>query len=145
MLYHLYKSKYCSLRLEAHVFFVFFSIGKTLSNKTVQTPEELIKTVGDTAVFHCEHSISGYDRMLWYKQSNLGSELKYLGNLFYETQTPEEQRFTLSGDGRSKGSFSIAKLTVNDSTVYFCAAYAQFLTCCDYNTKTPPHTLAVSS
>ncbi|KAL6477488.1 hypothetical protein MHYP_G00133230 [Metynnis hypsauchen] len=113
---------------------------KTLSNKAVQTPRELIKTVDDTAVFYCEHTMSGYDRMLWYMQSNSETQLKYLGNLFYGNPTPEEQRFRLDGDGRSKGSFSIHNLTANDSSVYFCAAYAQFHICCDHNTKTPPHT-----
>lgn len=101
----------------------FLSIASVLSKAVLQTPPDLLENLEDTAVLHCSHNVSDYNRILWYKMSSSGSEMKHLGYLLLETPNPEEPRYKLSGDGRSKGSLSIPSLTLQDSAVYFCAAY----------------------
>lgn len=107
-----------------HYYLLFsLSIASVLSKAVFQTPQDLLKNVEDTAVLYCSHNVTDYNLILWYKMSSSGSEMKYLGNIFVETPNPEESRINLSGDGRSKGSMSIPSLSLQDSAVYFCAAY----------------------
>ncbi|KAG7328536.1 hypothetical protein KOW79_008480 [Hemibagrus wyckioides] len=80
---------------------VYFCAATSVLSKAVfQTPQDLLKNVEDTAVLYCSHNVTDYNRILWYKMSSSGSEMKYLGNLFVETPNPEESRINLSGDGR---------------------------------------------
>uniref|UniRef100_A0AAR2JHX8 Ig-like domain-containing protein n=1 Tax=Pygocentrus nattereri TaxID=42514 RepID=A0AAR2JHX8_PYGNA len=120
-----------SLCQGAKFFFSFLvcSIAKTLSNKAVQTPPDLTKNVGDTVVFYCEHNISGYDRMLWYKQSN--SETTALALISYtvgkgslNNEDRFQERFTLNRQTTVE-DLSISELQQSDSAVYYCGVSKQ--------------------
>uniref|UniRef100_A0A4W4E526 Ig-like domain-containing protein n=1 Tax=Electrophorus electricus TaxID=8005 RepID=A0A4W4E526_ELEEL len=95
-------------------------------NKTV--PESGSLTVKDLdftdSTLHCSHSITGYQVIIWYRQSQ-DSQLHLLGYLNTDIKNPEEalkKKIDLDGDGRNKGTLTIKNLEWNDSAVYFCAA-----------------------
>uniref|UniRef100_A0A673YW48 Ig-like domain-containing protein n=1 Tax=Salmo trutta TaxID=8032 RepID=A0A673YW48_SALTR len=92
------------------------------SNQVHQRPESLYKNQGELAKMECSHSISGYNVILWYKQSNY-RELVLLGYLYGKTGYPEAG-FDIEGDGNAGGTstLTINQLTPNSSAVYYCAA-----------------------
>ncbi|XP_056111056.1 uncharacterized protein LOC130088362 [Rhinichthys klamathensis goyatoka] len=96
-------------------------LGKTVD----QTPDNLIKNQDESAVIICAHKIPNYDQILWYKQSQDTSGLKLMGYLYYsENKESEfENKIKLEGDAKKNGTLSINSLRLNDSAVYFCAAY----------------------
>uniref|UniRef100_A0A8K9UX36 Immunoglobulin V-set domain-containing protein n=1 Tax=Oncorhynchus mykiss TaxID=8022 RepID=A0A8K9UX36_ONCMY len=89
------------------------------SNQVYQSPASLYKIQGKSAKMVCSHSISGYDRVLWYKQSNY-RELVYLGYLNVKTGYPEAG-FDIEGDANAGGTstLTIKQLTPNSSAVYY--------------------------
>ncbi|KAK7141936.1 hypothetical protein R3I94_011583 [Phoxinus phoxinus] len=95
--------------------------------KTVlQSPDDLMRNRDESAVFICAHNIQDYNRMLWYKQSRDTSGLTLMGYLSFDQENKEpefENKIKLSGDGRNNGTLTINSLRLNDSAVYFCAAY----------------------
>ncbi|KAL7862347.1 hypothetical protein SRHO_G00137880 [Serrasalmus rhombeus] len=97
--------------------------GSALCN-VVQNPPDLIKNQNDTAEIKCAHSVTNYERILWYKHTQT-TKLKFMGYLNNQFPNPETEfaKISLSGDGRNNGSLIISRLSVNDSAVYFCAAY----------------------
>lgn len=106
-----------------HIISIFFS-GFAFSNKVSQSPPDLFKAKGDDAELECQHSISNYNVMLWYKQT-LGRGLTLLGHLFMSSDQTESDfvnKFHLKGDATKKGFLVIKNLLHNDSAVYFCAA-----------------------
>ncbi len=89
-----------------------------------QSPGDLIKNKDESAVIICTHNISNYDRILWYKKDIMG--FKFMGYLNLQNKYPEsefENKIKLDGDGRKNGTLTISNLNLNDSAVYFCAAY----------------------
>uniref|UniRef100_A0AAY4AIY3 Ig-like domain-containing protein n=1 Tax=Denticeps clupeoides TaxID=299321 RepID=A0AAY4AIY3_9TELE len=88
-------------------------------NKVHQAPKDMIVNEGKQVELICSHKLTSYDRMHWYQQH--GSELKYLGNLFYDTGYMEVDRISFSGDGRSEGTLKVSDVTLPDSAVYYCA------------------------
>lgn len=79
-----------------------------------------------SAVFKCTHNIASYFQMMWYKQIQGTMGLKLMGYLNGETESKEAEftnKIFLKGNGRKNGTLTIEKLTLNDSAVYFCAAY----------------------
>ncbi|KAL7862358.1 hypothetical protein SRHO_G00137990 [Serrasalmus rhombeus] len=102
---------------------LLFFPGSALCN-VVQNPPDLIKHQNDTAEIKCAHTVKDYNRMLWYKHDQATS-FKFMGYLNLQTPNPEAEfeNIKLSGDGRNNGSLIISRLSVNDSAVYFCAAY----------------------
>uniref|UniRef100_A0A8C7D3W9 Ig-like domain-containing protein n=1 Tax=Oncorhynchus kisutch TaxID=8019 RepID=A0A8C7D3W9_ONCKI len=91
------------------------------SNQVHQTPADLYKNQGESARMECSHSISGYNRILWYKQSN--REFVFLGYMIGTSGSPEAG-FDIVGDASAGGTstLTIKQLTPNSSAVYYCAA-----------------------
>ncbi|XP_053365722.1 junctional adhesion molecule-like [Clarias gariepinus] len=91
-----------------------------------QNPPDLIKAQDELAEIKCAHTVQSYDRILWYKH-NQDTGFTLMGYIYSTTTLKPEEEFKtkikLSGDGRNNGSLTINSLTVNDSAVYFCAAY----------------------
>ncbi|KAL6477473.1 hypothetical protein MHYP_G00133080 [Metynnis hypsauchen] len=91
----------------------------------VQNPPDLIKNQDEFAEISCAHTVKSCDRILWYKHTQ-ATGFKFMGYLNVQSSKPEieyEKKITLSGDGRNNGSLTITSLSVNDTAVYFCAAY----------------------
>lgn len=102
---------------------IFFP-GFVFSNKVSQSPLNVFRSEGDDAELECQHSISSYNVMLWYKQT-IDHGLTLLGYLFMQTDQKESDflnKIHLKGDATKKGSLVIKNLSGNDSAVYFCAA-----------------------
>ncbi|KAL7862351.1 hypothetical protein SRHO_G00137920 [Serrasalmus rhombeus] len=97
--------------------------GSALCN-VVQNPLDLIQNQYGIAEIKCAHTVKSYDRILWYKHTQ-ATGFKYMGYLYTVTPNTEAEfeNISLSGDGRNNGSLIISSLSVNDSAVYFCAAY----------------------
>uniref|UniRef100_A0A8C9R7K9 Ig-like domain-containing protein n=1 Tax=Scleropages formosus TaxID=113540 RepID=A0A8C9R7K9_SCLFO len=89
-----------------------------------QSPPGIVKSLTQSAELTCSHSIPNYNTILWYQQSGEMGALKLIGYIF--TDQPEKEknfdRFSMTGDGSSKGSLIITDLRSEDSAVYYCAA-----------------------
>ncbi len=113
------------LFIYSHCICVFSIITAACFGKTVfQSPGDLIKNKDESAVIICTHNISSYERILWYKKDIMG--FKFMGFLNLEYDNPElefKSKIKLDGDGRKNGTLTINTLNLNDSAVYFCAAY----------------------
>lgn len=78
----------------------------------------------DDAQLECQHSISGNNVILWYKQPP-GQGLILLGHLMMGIGQREDDfiaKVELKGDATKSSSLTINCLSDNDSAVYFCAA-----------------------
>lgn len=85
----------------------------------IKKPDESV--VSD---IHCSHHVSGFERILWYKQDKHGA-LRYLGYLNLKFPYPEDDvkgKISFGGDGSTFSNLTISTVSVNDSAVYFCAA-----------------------
>ncbi|KAG9268846.1 hypothetical protein AMEX_G17872, partial [Astyanax mexicanus] len=116
----------------------FCAVISSSSDQVFQTPPDQFRKDGESAELHCSHSISGYNRILWYKQTR-NQQLQLIGYLAY-TQAFWEPEFinktALSGSGDKNAKLTIKSLTSNDSAVYFCAAFTQCYTHSLSSTKT---------
>lgn len=103
-------------------FSLSLSPGSYLRSQVYQSPASLYKNQGELAKMECSHSISSYNRILWYKQSNY-RELLLLGYMVGKTGYPEAG-FGIEGDANAGGTstLTINQLTPNSSAVYYCAA-----------------------
>ncbi|GAA6086127.1 uncharacterized protein LOC108269678 [Tachysurus ichikawai] len=91
----------------------------------IQNPHDLIKNQHEFAEIKCAHTVKNYDRILWYKH-NQDTGFTFLGYLLTVSSKSEaefETKIKLSGDGRNNSTLTINSVSVNDSAVYFCAAY----------------------
>uniref|UniRef100_A0A8K9UVF8 Ig-like domain-containing protein n=1 Tax=Oncorhynchus mykiss TaxID=8022 RepID=A0A8K9UVF8_ONCMY len=91
-------------------------------NQVHQGPADLYKNQRELAKMECSHSISSYNVILWYKQSNY-REFVYLGYMIGTSGFPEVG-FDIEGDANAGGTstLTIKQLTPNSSAVYYCAA-----------------------
>lgn len=91
-----------------------------------QEPHDLIINYRESPEIKCFHKIPGYDRLLWYKQSQ-SKELTFMGNLIGDTGYPEQafqNKIKIRGDSyKFNGSLTLINSTSENSAVYFCAAY----------------------
>uniref|UniRef100_A0A4W5MCF4 Ig-like domain-containing protein n=1 Tax=Hucho hucho TaxID=62062 RepID=A0A4W5MCF4_9TELE len=94
------------------------------SNQVDQRPAALYKKPEKLAKIECSHSISSYNQILWYKQSNY-REFVFLGYMIGKTGYPEAG-FKIEGDASAGGTstLTINQLTPNSSAVYYCATDA---------------------
>ncbi|KAL7379690.1 hypothetical protein ABVT39_004172 [Epinephelus coioides] len=93
--------------------------GASHSNRVFQTPPFIIKKAGEsvTSEINCSHSVTNYDRILWYKQDEQGA-LQFLGYLNLANPYPEDSvkgKISFDGDGRKNSRLSISDLALNDS------------------------------
>ncbi len=104
--------------------FLFLFTGSVVNGSVNQSPSNLIKSERDTAELVCEHNISSYDRIFWYKQT-LGHDLTLLGYTWEKNSVTEDnfdKKIQLGGDGTKNGSLKILQLEASDSAMYYCAA-----------------------
>lgn len=133
-----------TLIYSAGIFLCFHTVFAA-SKEVFQTPHDLLRKHGESSEIQCAHKISGYDRILWYKQTQ-DREYLFMGyNFLSQSQLEPEfnNQMTLTGNGDSKGILTIKSLTPNDSAEYFCAAYPQCLTFPHPLTKTLSYKLLV--
>nr|XP_024658107.1 immunoglobulin lambda-1 light chain [Maylandia zebra] len=98
--------------------------GVSLSDQVHQTPADMCKNPNETATLRCLHTISTYNRILWYKQSQ-GGQLQLLGYMWGSRPTLEANvSATLDGsaDENKNCTLTIEKLQQDSNAVYFCAA-----------------------
>jgi len=103
----------------------YFFTGFSHSNKVDQSPPDVIKRPGESAKIRCQHSVTNYNQINWYRH-NQGQEFTFMGYLLLKGPSPEKEfteKIEMSGDGQNDGSLSIKSLSSSDSAVYFCAAY----------------------
>ncbi len=95
------------------------------ANTVLQSPNDLIKRQTESAVIVCSHNITNYNQMLWYKQSQDTTGLKFMGYLFTKENIEPEFKddIKFEGDAKRNGTLTINSLGPQDSAVYFCAAY----------------------
>ncbi|XP_050774132.1 immunoglobulin superfamily member 3-like [Gopherus flavomarginatus] len=85
----------------------------------VSQPAALSFLAGGSSDLPCNHSVAGYDRVIWYYQSP-GSAPRAVISGYNSAETSE--RFELSIDLSSRfAPLRITKVAVEDSGVYYCA------------------------
>uniref|UniRef100_A0A671XFA8 Ig-like domain-containing protein n=1 Tax=Sparus aurata TaxID=8175 RepID=A0A671XFA8_SPAAU len=97
--------------------------GLSLSEQVHQTPADMFKQPGEEAKFNCFHTISNYDKILWYKQTN--EQLQFLGYMNINNGYPENGAGVKIEGGAEKDqncTLTIERLKLSSSAVYFCAA-----------------------
>uniref|UniRef100_A0A672QIX0 Ig-like domain-containing protein n=1 Tax=Sinocyclocheilus grahami TaxID=75366 RepID=A0A672QIX0_SINGR len=104
-----------------------------------QSPSNLIKSERDNAELVCEHNISTYTIILWYKQTQANHGFILLGYIWNKHNVSEDnfsQKIKLDGDGTKSGSLKILHLEASDSAMYYCAASLHSVTCKHHGTST---------
>lgn len=105
--------------------FVCFFTGSSVSDQIIQIPTQTFYKPEDIAELKCSHSIRGYDRIFWYRQTQ-DQKLQLLGYMIGTSQFPEPQLgVTLAGsaDEGQTSTLTIAGLWSRASSgVYYCAA-----------------------
>lgn len=105
---------------------LFHFTGVLSSTKVHQFPLSLFRSPTDSFNLSCNHSISSYNTILWYKQSEGRTVLKLIGYVYYKKSTVEkefEDFFDIHGNGEEDAVLSFQDLRrPEDDAVYFCAA-----------------------
>ncbi|RXN11362.1 T-cell receptor beta variable [Labeo rohita] len=105
------------------VFFLCLAV-TILGKSVVQTPSDLLKKENEFAKIKCTNNVQNYDVVQWYKQSQ--STMQFMGYLNIKQEVKEtkfDDKIKLEGNGRNNVTLTINTLMLNDSAVYFCAAY----------------------
>ncbi len=69
--------------------FLFLVAGSVVNGSVNQSPSNLIKSERDIAELVCEHSITSYNMIFWYKQT-LGHDLTLLGYRWNKSSVTED-------------------------------------------------------
>lgn len=104
--------------------FLFLFTGSVVNGSVHQSPSNLIKTERNSAELVCEHDVSSYNMIFWYKQT-LSHEFTLLGYIWNKNYFPEDDfkdKINLDGDGTKNGSLKVNDLAPSDSAMYYCAA-----------------------
>ncbi len=104
---------------------MFLFTGSVVNGSVNQSPSNLIKSEKDTAELVCEHNITSYTIILWYKQTQTNHGFTLLGYIWNKNYFPEDnfsKKIKLDGDGTKNGSLKILQLEASDSAMYYCAA-----------------------
>lgn len=103
----------------------FFFAGSSVRDQIIQIPTQTFYKPEDIAELKCSHSVRGYDRILWYRQTQ-DQKLQLLGYMIGTSKFPEPQLGVTLGGSADEGQTStltIAGLWSRDSSgVYYCAA-----------------------
>ncbi|CAH2322627.1 T cell receptor beta variable 12-5 [Pelobates cultripes] len=103
----------------------------------IQTPKFKLSLPGENVTLKCEHSESSYLTKYWYQQKKERG-LVFIGYT-YSTDKPNmekdfETKATIFAETAQKSHFTIYKVTIEDSAVYYCAS--------SIHKKTPLNALA---
>lgn len=102
----------------------FFFTGSSFSDQITQIPTQTHYNPEETAEIKCSHSISNYNRVLWYRQTQ-DQQLQFLGYLIGSSAFAEPGLGVKLGGSANEGQTStltIAGLSLASSAVYYCAA-----------------------
>lgn len=124
------------------VFFAVSSTGALLTDQVQQTPADMYKNPNETATLRCLHTISTYNRILWYKQSGSG-QLQLLGYMWGSSPALEAHVSGVLGGSAEEHkncTLTIQDLQQDSSAVYFCAASFHSVICGCCSTQKPPTT-----
>lgn len=102
----------------------YFFPGSSLSDQITQIPTQIHYKPEETAEIKCSHSITNYNTILWYKQTQ-DRQLQFLGYLTGASAFPESGLGVKLGGSADEGQTStltIAGLSLANSAVYYCAA-----------------------
>uniref|UniRef100_A0A096MEA8 Ig-like domain-containing protein n=1 Tax=Poecilia formosa TaxID=48698 RepID=A0A096MEA8_POEFO len=106
----------------ASILFCFFPTGAPSAYEVLQTPCFAAPKPGESVMIHCSHSVSIFERILWYKQEKHGA-LRFLGYMNRNFPNPEgdvKDKMDFGGDGSKHATLNISTVSENDSAVYFC-------------------------
>lgn len=120
---------------------MIFSTGASLSDKVHQKPRVMFVNPDERAKINCSHSIDGYNRILWYKQTN--GEFEFLGYMLAGIPTAEKGldiKMEGSADKGQTCTLTTERLALSGSAVYFCAAFHSASSLCSSVQKPPRHT-----
>lgn len=103
---------------------LFFLTGSSPSDKITQIPTEIYSKPGETAEIKCSHSITYYNRILWYRQTQ-SQQLQLLGYLIGDGAFPESGLGVKLGGSANEGqnaTLTVSGLSLERRAVYYCAA-----------------------
>ncbi|CAJ1074722.1 immunoglobulin lambda-1 light chain-like [Xyrichtys novacula] len=98
--------------------------GSSYSDNITQTRGDIFTKTGNPAIMTCRHTVSSFNRILWYKQLK-SKEIQFLGNMFGGSDFPEDKtEVKIEGNANANKNCTLTILAVdlNSSAVYFCAA-----------------------
>ncbi|KAK2892166.1 hypothetical protein Q8A73_017831 [Channa argus] len=105
------------------VFNTMLLSASSLGDQVHQKPADIYTQQGESAKINCSHTISSYNRIYWYKQSN--RQLQFLGYMYLSNGYPEDGLTVKMAGSANKDeicTLTIEGLSLNSSAVYFCAA-----------------------
>ncbi|CAJ1074721.1 uncharacterized protein LOC127142195 [Xyrichtys novacula] len=125
------KSQNCTLTIlkvdlnSSAVYFCAASLHSrsSYSDNITQTPGDIFTKTGNPAKMTCRHTVSSFNRILWYKQLKR-KEMQFLGNMVGGSAKPEDETVKIEGNANANKNCTLTILAVdlNSSAVYFCAA-----------------------
>ncbi|KAI4898446.1 hypothetical protein NFI96_000502 [Prochilodus magdalenae] len=106
----------------------FCAVSYTICKNVDQSPADVLCLPKTTVKLTCQHKISNYDTVLWYQRVHGDTNLKLIAYASYENikQIEPEYKghFNVTGNGEKSVTLHVLQARqVEDSAMYFCAAY----------------------